>query len=98
MKQKLKTALALVGLCVVVIVSVDLIGRVAAAFDERYFGPPDNLLLADDDLRAGLPAYDYADYDPARCSKRCGRVTEPCMSRTPSGSADRTGERTRPLT
>ena len=64
MKQKLKTALALVGLCVVVIVSVDLIGRVAAAFDERYFGPPDNLLLADDDLRAGLPAYDDVDYDP----------------------------------
>ena len=64
MKQKLKTALALAGLCVVVIVSVDLIGRVAAAFDERYFGPPDNLLLADDDLRAGLPAYDGVDYDP----------------------------------
>ena len=64
MKQKLKTALALVGLCVVVIVSVDLIGRVAAAFDERYFGPPDNLLLADDDLRAALPAYSGFDYDP----------------------------------
>ena len=64
MRQKLKTALALVGLCVVVIVSVDLIGRVAAAFDERYFGPPDNLLLADDDLRAALPAYSGFDYDP----------------------------------
>ena len=64
MGQKLKTALALVGLSVVVIVGADLLGRVAAAVDDRYFGPPADLLLADDDLRAGLPAYYGVDYDP----------------------------------
>ena len=64
MRQKLKTALALVGLSVVVIVGADLLGRVAAAVDDRYFGPPADLLLADDDLRAGLPAYYGVDYDP----------------------------------
>lgn len=64
MSQKLKTALALVGLSVVVIIAVDVVGRVASAVDDRYFGPPSNNLLVDDDLRAGLPAYDYADYDP----------------------------------
>ena len=64
MRQKLKTALALVGLSVVVIVGADVLGRVASAVGDRYFGPPGDHLLADDDLRAGLPAYDYADYDP----------------------------------
>ena len=64
MGQKSKTALALVGLCVVVIVGVDLLGRVASAVDDRYFGPPVDHLLADDDLRSGLPAYDGVDYDP----------------------------------
>ena len=64
MAQKLKTTLALVGLSVVAIVAADLVGRVAAAVDERYFDPPTNQLLADDDLRAGLPAYDGVDYDP----------------------------------
>ena len=64
MGQKSKTALALVGLCVVVIAGVDLLGRVASAVDDRYFGPPVDHLLADDDLRSGLPAYDYVDYDP----------------------------------
>ena len=64
MRQKLKTALALVGLSVVVIIAVDVFGRVASAVDDRYFGPPIDHLLADDDLRAGLPAYDGVDYDP----------------------------------
>ena len=64
MGQKLKTTLALVGLSVVAIVAADLVGRVAAAVDERYFDPPTNQLLADDDLRASLPAYQGVDYDP----------------------------------
>lgn len=64
MRQKLKTALALVGLSVVVIVAADLLGRVASAVDDRYFGPPADHLLADDDLRASLPAYDGVDYNP----------------------------------
>ena len=64
MSQKLKTALALVGLSVIVIVGADLLGRVAAAVSDRYSGPPADHLLADDDLRAGLPAYDGVDYDP----------------------------------
>ena len=65
MGQKLKTILALVGVSVLAIVSADLLGRVAAAVDDRYFYPPSNQLLADDDLRAGLPAYHEVDYDPS---------------------------------
>ena len=64
MRHKLKTALALVGLSVVVIAAVDVLGRVASAVDDRYFGPPTDHLLVDDDLRASLPAYDGVDYDP----------------------------------
>ena len=64
MRQKLKTALALFGLSVVVIVGVDVLSRVASDVDDRYFGPPADHLLADDDLRASLPAYDGVDYDP----------------------------------
>ena len=89
MEQKLKTALALVGLSVVVIVAADLLGRVASAVDDRYFGPPTDHLLADDDLRANLPAYDGVDTTPRACSKRCERATAPYTSRTPSGSAER---------
>ena len=65
MGQKLKTIFALVGVSVVAIVGADLLGRVAAAVDDRYFDPPSNQLLADDDLRAGLPAYHDVDYDPS---------------------------------
>ena len=64
MTQKLKTALALVGLSVVVIVAADLLGRVASAVDDRYFGPSADHLLADDDLRASLPAYNGVAYNP----------------------------------
>ena len=64
MGRKLKTALALVGLIVVAVAGADLAGRVAAAVDDRHFGAPRGLLLADDDLRAGLPAYDGVEYDP----------------------------------
>ena len=64
MRHKLKTALALVGLSVVVIVAADLLGRVASAVDDRYSGPPADHLLADDDLRASLPAYDGVAYNP----------------------------------
>lgn len=64
MRQKLKVVLALVGLSVVVIVVSDLLGRAAAAVEDRYFDSPPDLLLVDDDLRAGLPAYDGAEYDP----------------------------------
>ena len=46
MRRKLKTALALVGLSVVVIIAADLLGRVASAVDDRYFGPPADRLLA----------------------------------------------------
>ena len=98
MSRKLKTALALVGLSVVVIVAADLLGRVASAVDDRYFGPPADHLLADDDLRASLPAYDGVDTTPARCSKRSERATARCTSRTPSGSAERIVGSTRPLT
>ncbi len=64
MTQKIKTALALIGLSVVAVVAVDVLGRAAAVFDDRYFGGPTDHLLADDDLRAGLPAYNGAHYDP----------------------------------
>ncbi|MYD50815.1 MAG: SGNH/GDSL hydrolase family protein [Dehalococcoidia bacterium] len=64
MRHKLKTALALVGLSVVVIVAADLLGRVASAVDDRYSGPPADHLLADDDLRASLPAYNGVAYNP----------------------------------
>ena len=99
MRQKLKTALALVGLSVVVIVGADLVGRVAAAVDDRYFGPPGDHLLADDDLRAGLPAYYGVDYDPRELLEEVRKsdraVYEPytVWKRRPYR-----GTRTRPLT
>jgi hypothetical protein len=64
MTQKLKTVLTLIGLSAITIVAADLFGRAAASVDERYFETPRNVTLADDDLRATLPAYDGVDYDP----------------------------------
>jgi lysophospholipase L1-like esterase len=64
MTEKLKTVLAVIGLSAIVIVSADLLGRIAASVDERFFDPPGNRSLVDDDLRASLPAYDGVDYDP----------------------------------
>ncbi len=64
MTIRLKTLLAIIGLSAIAIVAADLLGRVAASIDERYFDPPANRTLVADDRRANLPAYDGVDYDP----------------------------------
>ena len=65
--ERLKTALAILGLTVLVIVAVDLLGRAAAAVDGRFFNPPalDSVsgLL---DERQFAAAYDGAGYDVAK--------------------------------
>lgn len=62
--ERLKTALAILGLTVLVVVSVDLLGRAASAIDQRFFGPPvlDSVSGALDE-RQFAAAYDGAGYD-----------------------------------
>ena len=64
--ERLKTALAILGLTVLVVVAVDLLGRGASAIDGRLFNPPalDSVsgLL---DERQFAAAYEGAGYDVA---------------------------------
>ena len=64
--ERLKTALAVLGLTILVVVAVDLLGRAAAAVDGRFFNPPvlDSVSGALDE-RQFAAAYDGADYDVA---------------------------------
>ena len=64
--ERLKTALAILGLTVLVVVAVDLLGRAAWAIDQRFFGPPvlDSVSGALDE-RQFAAAYDGAGYDVA---------------------------------
>ena len=64
--ERLKTALAILGLTVLVVVAVDLLGRAASAIDHRYFNPPvlDSVSGALDE-RQFAAAYDGAEYDVA---------------------------------
>ncbi len=64
--ERLKTALAILGLTVLVVVAVDLLGRVASAVDGRFFSPPalDRVSGALDE-RQFAAAYDGAAYDVA---------------------------------
>ena len=64
--ERLKTALAILGLTVLAVVAVDLLGRAASAIDGRFFNPPaldgvSGLL----DERQFAAAYDGAGYDVA---------------------------------
>ena len=64
--ERLKTALAILGLTVLVVVAVDLLGRAASAIDGRFFNPPaidgvSGML----DERQFAAAYDGAGYDVA---------------------------------
>ena len=65
--ERLKTALAILGLTVLVVVAVDLLGRAAAAVDQRFFSPPalDSVSGALDE-RQFAAAYDGANYDIAK--------------------------------
>ena len=64
--ERLKTALAILGLTVLVVVAVDLLGRAASAIDGRFYNPPvlDSVSGALDE-RQFAAAYDGADYDVA---------------------------------
>ena len=64
--ERLKTALAVLGLTVLVVVAVDLLGRAASAIDQRFFNPPvlDSVSGALDE-RQFAAAYDRAEYDVA---------------------------------
>ena len=64
--ERLKTALAVLGLTVLVVVAVDLLGRAAWAIDNRFFSPPalDSVSGALDE-RQFAAAYDGAGYDVA---------------------------------
>ena len=64
--ERLKTALAILGLTVLVIVAVDLLGRAAASIDGSFFNPPalDNVSALLDE-RQFAAAYDGAGYDVA---------------------------------
>ena len=65
--EKLKTALAILGLTIVVITSVDLCGRAAWAIDQRFFDPPVvDLDSGAHDGRQFTAAYDVAGYDVAQ--------------------------------
>ena len=64
--ERLKTALAILGLTVLVVVAVDLLGRAASAIDHRFFNPPvlDSVSGALDE-RQFAAAYDGVAYDVA---------------------------------
>lgn len=62
--RKLKTIFALIGVSAAALLAAEVAGRAAAAIDARYFDPPANRTLVDDDVRSRLPAYEGVDYDP----------------------------------
>lgn len=62
--RKLKTMFALIGVSAAALLAAEVAGRAAAAIDARYFDPPANRTLVDDDVRSRLPAYEGVDYDP----------------------------------
>ena len=64
--ERLKTALAILGLTVLVVVAVDLLGRAAWALDQRFFSPPAlDSVSGELDERQFAAAYDGAGYDVA---------------------------------
>ena len=64
--ERLKTALAILGLTVLVVVAVDLLGRAAWAIDQRFFSPPAlDSTSGSIDERQFAAAYDGAEYDVA---------------------------------
>ena len=62
--RRLKTIFALIGVSAAALLAAEIAGRAAAAIDARYFDPPANRTLVDDDVRSSLPAYEGVDYDP----------------------------------
>ena len=64
--ERLKTAFAILGLTVLVVVAVDVLGRAAWAIDQQFFSPPalDSVSGALDE-RQFAAAYDEAGYDVA---------------------------------
>ena len=64
--ERLKTAFAILGLTVLVVVAVDVLGRAAWAIDQQFFSPPalDSVSGALDE-RQFAAAYDVAAYDVA---------------------------------